>query len=67
MILNDMDHKIEEKYFREITIEGEHDGITYIFPSTLEFISVIKRKLNKELIQDKWNRFTSNYQKKNKI
>ncbi|MHA1195450.1 MAG: hypothetical protein ACTSRH_05290 [Promethearchaeota archaeon] len=53
MILNDMDHKIEEKYFREITIEGEHDGITYIFPSTLEFISVIKRKLNKELIQDK--------------
>lgn len=50
MILNDMKTKVEGKYIREITIEDDGDNIVYIFPDTKEFISIIKRDLNKKLI-----------------
>ena len=51
MIFNDMNTKIKGKFFKEITVDEDGDNITYVFPDTNEFISIIKRKLNKELIQ----------------
>jgi len=50
MILNDMNTKVERKFFREVTIEDDGDDIVYVFPDTKEFISIIRRDLNKKLI-----------------
>jgi hypothetical protein len=50
MILNDMKTKVERRYIREITIDDDNEDIVYVFPDTKEFISIIKRDLNKKLI-----------------
>jgi hypothetical protein len=52
MILNDMKTKVDGKYIREITIDDESDDIVYVFPDTKEFISIIKREINKKLISE---------------
>lgn len=46
MIYNDLNKKVVGRFYREIIIDDEHDGenITYIFPDTQEFISVLNRK-----------------------
>ena len=49
MILNDMKVKVEGKFFKEITIDDDGDDITYVFPDTEEFLSILRRKINKEL------------------
>ena len=50
MILNDLNVKVKGKFFKEITVDDDGDSITYVFPDTNEFISIIKRKLHKEII-----------------
>ena len=52
MILNDMKVKVEGKFFKEITIDDDGDNITYVFPDTEEFLSILRRKINKELTLD---------------
>ncbi len=52
MIVNDMKVKIKGKFFKEVTIEDDGDNITYVFPDTEEFLSILRRKLNKELVLD---------------
>jgi len=52
MILNDMKVKVKGKFFKEVTIEDSGDNITYVFPDTEEFLSILRRKLNKELVLD---------------
>ncbi len=52
MILNDMRVKIEGKFFKEITIDDDGDNITYVFPDTEEFLSILRRRINKELTLD---------------
>jgi len=52
MILNDMKVKIEGKFFKEVTIDDDGDNITYVFPDTEEFISILRRRINKELTLD---------------
>jgi hypothetical protein len=52
MILNDMKVKVEGKFFKEVSIEDDGDNITYVFPDTEEFLSILRRKLNKELTLD---------------
>ena len=52
MILNDMKVKIEGKFFKEVTIEDDGDNFTYVFPDTEEFLSILRRKINKELTLD---------------
>jgi len=49
MIVNDLNKKVGVKFFKEITIDDDGDGndITYVFPDTKEFISVLKRKFVK--------------------
>ena len=49
MILNDMKVKIEGKFFKEVTIDDDGDDITYVFPDTEEFLSILRRRINKEL------------------
>jgi hypothetical protein len=46
MIVNDLNKKVGVKFFKEITIDDDSNGddITYVFPDTKEFISVLKRK-----------------------
>ena len=41
--------KIEGKFFKEVTIDDDGDNITYVFPDTKEFISILRRRINKEL------------------
>ncbi|MFX1320216.1 MAG: hypothetical protein ACFFAQ_01100 [Promethearchaeota archaeon] len=48
MILNDLNAKVEGRFFKEVTIEDDGDQIIYVFPDTKEFISIIKRKIVKE-------------------
>lgn len=44
--------KVEGKFFKEVTIEDDGDNITYVFPDTEEFLSILRRKINKELTLD---------------
>jgi len=52
MILNDMKVKVKGNFFKEVTIEDDGDNITYVFPDTEEFLSILRRKINKELTLD---------------
>jgi len=52
MILNDMKVKIEGKFFKEVTIDDDGDNITYVFPDTEEFLSILRRRINKDLTLD---------------
>ena len=52
MIVNDMKVKIEGKFFKEVTIDDDGDNITYVFPDTEEFLSILRRRINKELTLD---------------
>ncbi len=52
MILNDMKVKIEGKFFKEVTIDDDGDNITYVFPDTEEFLSILRRRINKEVTLD---------------
>jgi hypothetical protein len=48
MRYNDLKTKVTGKFYKEITIEGNEDDVTYIFPDTKEFISILKRNVNKK-------------------
>jgi len=50
MILNDMNTKVERKFFKEVAVEDNGEEIVYVFPDTKEFISIIRRDMNKKLI-----------------
>jgi hypothetical protein len=39
--------KVEGKFFKEVTVDGDGNNITYVFPDTSEFLSILRRKLNK--------------------
>ena len=44
--------KVEGKFFKEVSIEDDGDNITYVFPDTEEFLSILRRKINRELTLD---------------
>ena len=48
MILNDLNTKVEGRFFKEITIDDDGDNFIYVFPNTKEFLSVIRRNLIKQ-------------------
>lgn len=52
MILNDIEKRVKGQFLREITLDDDGDDITYIFPNTAEFISILRRKINKKLLLD---------------
>ena len=52
MILNDMKVKVEGTFFKEVTIDDDGDNITYVFPDTKEFLSILRRRINKDLTLD---------------
>ena len=52
MILNDLKVKVDGKFIKEISIEDDGDNITYVFPDTEEFLSILGRKINREITLD---------------
>ena len=52
MILNDLKAKVEGSFSREIIIEDDGEEFVYVFPDTKEFISILKRKLHKEIVSE---------------
>jgi len=52
MILNDMKIKVKGRFFKEITIDDDGDDVVYVFPDTKEFISILRRDINRKLISD---------------
>jgi ribosomal protein L4 len=52
MILNDLNDKInikeKGKFYKEISVDDDGEGIAYVFPDTKEFINILKRKLIQE-------------------
>lgn len=48
MIVNDLNRKVKDKFYKEIEIEDNGEGVAYVFPDTKEFIAVLKRKLIKD-------------------
>lgn len=50
MILNDLKVKVNGTFSKEIIIEDDGEELVYIFPDTQEFISILKRKLNREIV-----------------
>ena len=52
MILNDMKIKIKGRFFKEITIDDDGEDVVYVFPDTKEFISIVRRDINRKLISN---------------
>jgi hypothetical protein len=53
MLLNDMKMKVKGKFYKEIDIDiDDTDELVYVFPDTKEFISILRRDLNKKLISN---------------
>ena len=50
MKINDMNTKVEGKFFKEFTIDDDGEDLTYIFPDTKEFINILRRNLNKKIV-----------------
>jgi len=51
MILNDLKAKVDGRFSKEIVVEYEDDeDLVYVFPDTKEFISILRRKINKEAV-----------------
>lgn len=48
MILNDLRVKVNGRFSKEIVVEDDGVEVVYVFPDTKEFISILKRKINKE-------------------
>jgi hypothetical protein len=48
MILNDLKAKVEGIFTKEIVVEDDGEDLVYVFPDTKEFISILRRKINKE-------------------
>ncbi len=45
MILNDLNTKVKQKSFvKEVIVEDQGENISYVFPDTEEFLSILKRK-----------------------
>ncbi len=50
MILNDLKAKVDGRFTREIIIDDDGEDLVYVFPDTKEFISILRRKINKEAV-----------------
>ncbi len=48
MILNDLKAKVDGRFSKEIVVEDDGEDLVYVFPDTKEFISILRRKINKE-------------------
>jgi len=44
--------KVKGRFFKEITIDDDGDDVVYVFPDTKEFISILRRDINRKLISD---------------
>ncbi|MCJ7649235.1 MAG: hypothetical protein MUP85_11530 [Candidatus Lokiarchaeota archaeon] len=44
--------KVKGRFFKEITIDDDGDDIVYVFPDTKDFISILRRDINRKLISD---------------
>lgn len=53
MILNDLKAKVEGRFYKEIIVDDDEEDLVYIFPDTEKFISILRRKMNKEIISPK--------------
>jgi hypothetical protein len=54
MILNDLNTKVEGKFYKEITVDDDVDDFVYVFPDTKEFLSIIRRNdIKKEIMRIK--------------
>lgn len=49
MILNDLKVNVEGRFSKEIIVEDDGEDLVYVFPDTKEFISILRRKINKEV------------------
>ncbi|MHA1318778.1 MAG: hypothetical protein ACTSQ1_03080 [Promethearchaeota archaeon] len=47
-----MKMKVEGKFIKEVTMDDDGDSITYVFPDTKEFLSILRRRINKDLTLD---------------
>ncbi|MFX1275184.1 MAG: hypothetical protein ACFFBP_12750 [Promethearchaeota archaeon] len=54
MRINDLEKKVSGLIFsKEMTVEDDGEGITYVFPDTKEFLSMAKRKfVNRGLLSE---------------
>jgi len=50
MILNDLKVKVDGRFSKEIVVEDDGEDLVYVFPDTAEFISILRRKMHKEVI-----------------
>ena len=50
MILNDMKLKVRGRFSKEITIDDNGEDLVYVFPDTKEFISILRRDINRNLM-----------------
>ena len=44
--------KVKGRFYKEITIDDNDDDLVYVFPDTKEFISILRRDINRKLISD---------------
>jgi len=44
--------KVKGRFFKEISIDDNGEDVVYVFPDTKEFISILRRDINRKLISD---------------
>ncbi len=47
-----MKTKVKGRFFKEISIDDNGEDVVYVFPDTKEFISILRRDINRKLISD---------------
>ena len=52
MILNDMKIKVKGRFYKEIIVDDNGEDVTYVFPDTKEFISILRRDINRKLVSE---------------
>ncbi|MFX0081904.1 MAG: hypothetical protein ACFE94_09140 [Candidatus Hodarchaeota archaeon] len=49
MILNDLKAKVDGRFSKEIVVEDDGEDLVYVFPDTKELISILRRKIHKDV------------------
>jgi len=53
MLLNDMKIKVKGRFYnKEIVVDDNGEDVTYVFPDTKEFISILRRDINRKLVSE---------------
>lgn len=46
--------KVKGRFYKEIIVDDNGEDVTYVFPDTKEFISILRRDINRKLVSEEF-------------